>query len=182
MKMNQFKTALVIMLFVPLFSLGQSSPMDKLFDKYAGKDGFTSVNISSEMFKLAAGMSAAGDSVKTKELNEIVSQLTGMKILVYTPGEATGTKVDFLKEIEKNMPLKDYSELMTVMEKESKVRFLTKSGSNNKITEMLMIANDGKETVLMSFTGLIDLETIGKLSKSMNMKGMDSLEALDKKK
>ncbi len=43
-----------------------------------------------------------------------------------------------------------------------------------------MIAEDNGEVVVMSFTGSIDLETIGKMAKTMNMKGMEKLEALDK--
>jgi hypothetical protein len=33
----------------------------------------------------------------------------------------------------------------------------------------------------MSFTGSIDLQSIGKLAKTMNMKGMENLEKLDNK-
>ncbi len=181
MKTQILKSFLLALVLIPGLLLAQNSSIDKMYEKYAGKEGFTSVNISAEMFKLAAGMSANGDEAKIKEINEIVNQLSGMKILVYSNMNAEGSKFDFLKEIEKNVPVKEFAELMTVQEKDSKVRFLTKSGNNNKISEMIMIAQSKGETVLMSFTGSIDLETIGKLSKSMNMKGMENLEKLDKK-
>jgi hypothetical protein len=104
-----------------------------------------------------------------------------MKILVYSSVNPKAPKIDFVKEIEKNIPMKQFSELMTVQEKGSKVRFLTRPGSNNKISEMIMIAQSEGETVLMSFTGNLDLESIGKLSKTMNMKGMENLDKLNEK-
>jgi hypothetical protein len=180
------KTTLVILILAAITLLpssltAQTGSIDKLFEKYAGKEGFTSVNISSDMFKLAAGMTSEGDQTKSKEINDIVSQLSGMKILVYNSENPKAPKIDFVKEIEKTIPIKQYSELMTVQEKGSKVRFLTRPGSNNKISEMIMIAQSEGETVLMSFTGDLDLESIGKLSKTMNMKGMENLDKLNEK-
>jgi hypothetical protein len=180
------KTTLVVLFLTALTLLSsnltaQTGSIDNLFEKYAGKEGFTSVNISSDMFKLAAGMTSEGDRAKSKEMNDIVSQLSGMKILVYSSENPKAPKIDFVKEIEKNIPMKQFSELMTVQEKGSKVRFLTRPGSNNKISEMIMIAQSEGETVLMSFTGNLDLESIGKLSKTMNMKGMENLDKLNEK-
>jgi len=44
-----------------------------------------------------------------------------------------------------------------------------------------MVAEDSGEVVVMSFTGSIELESIGKLAKTMNMKGMENLDKLNKK-
>ncbi len=172
---------LAVSLLLPAIVTAQQGSIDKLFEKYAGKEGFTSVNISSDMFKLAAGMTAQNDQDKAQEINDIVNQLTGMKILVCNPGSTKVSKSDFIQEVEKTIPMKQFSELMTVQEKDSKVRFLTKPGSNNKISEMIMIAQNKDEIVVMSFTGDLDLEGIGKLSRNMNLKGMENLDKLPEK-
>lgn len=168
-------------LMLPAVLTAQSGSIDKLFEKYAGKEGFTSVNISSDMFKLAAGMTAQNNQDKAQEINDIVSQLSGMKILVCGPENTKISRTDFVQEVEKTIPMKQFSELMTVQEKDSKVRFLTKPGNNNKISEMIMIAQNKDEIVIMSFTGNLDLENIGKLSRNMNLKGMENLDKLPEK-
>lgn len=175
-----FKSILIALFLAPTIGWAQTSSIDKLYEKYAGKDNFTSINISAEMFKLAAGISKNIDDPDAKEMNDIVNQINGMKILIFSDS-LKSSNIDFMSEINKTVNFKDFAELMTVEEKNGRVRFLTKKGDSGKISEMLMVAQDKGEVVVMSFTGNIELETIGKLAKNMNMKGMDKLEKLDKK-
>ena len=51
MKKIIFSLAFLAFLSVPLF-LSAQSPIDKVFEKYAAQDGFTSVNITKDMFQL----------------------------------------------------------------------------------------------------------------------------------
>jgi hypothetical protein len=180
MKTNLLTVVLAILITIPLISLGQTHTIDKLYEKYAGKEGFTSINISSEMFKLAASLGAASDPSSKNEINDIVNQIKGMKILIYNQAMDGLDREAFKKELRQSIQTKDFSELMSISEQHSNVKFLTKSGTDSKIRELVMVAEDGKEIVVMSFTGLIDLETIGKISKTMNMQGMDKLDKLNK--
>ena len=54
------------------------SPIDKIYEKYSGQDGFTAVNFTKEMFQMMqqikVGDSASGDM---KEVKNIVEQLSG---------------------------------------------------------------------------------------------------------
>jgi hypothetical protein len=177
--MKRIKMFIAIAMFLPLMSFSQSSSIDKLYEKYAGKDYFTSINISSDMFKLVAGLSQNLEDEDAKELNNMVNQINGMKILIFEDS-LRQSKIDFMDELNKSVNFKDFAELMRVEEKDGTVKFLTKKGDKGIITEMLMIAEDKGEVVVMSFTGSIDLETIGKMAKTMNMKGMEKLEVLDK--
>ena len=67
---------------------------------------------------------------------------------------------------------------MTVNDGGSNVRFLTKQDGNGKITEMVMMAKGKEEMVILDMTGLIDLSTISKISKSMNIHGMENLQKM----
>ena len=40
------------MLLIGMLAFGQNSAVDKVFDKYSGKEGYTTVSISSFMFNL----------------------------------------------------------------------------------------------------------------------------------
>jgi len=176
--MKKIVLFLSVVFILPLMGLAQTTSIDKLYEKYAGKDYFTSINISSEMFKLAAGLSQNMEGEDAKELNDLVNQINGMKILIFEDS-LRESKIDFMSELNKTVNFKDFAELMRVEEKGSTVKFLTKKENGNKISEMLMIAEDGGEVVVMSFTGLIELESIGKLAKTMNMKGMENLDKLN---
>jgi hypothetical protein len=178
--MKKIVIILSVILAFPLLGFSQTTSIDKLYEKYAGQDYFTSINISSEMFKLAAGLSQNMEGEDAKELNDLVNQINGMKILIFEDS-LKKSKIDFMSELNKSVNFNDFAELMRVEEKDGTVRFLTKKEDGNKISEMLMVAEDGGEVVVMSFTGSIDLQSIGKLAKTMNMKGMENLEKLDNK-
>jgi hypothetical protein len=53
----------MVFLMVPILMNAQS-PIDKVFDKYASQEGFTTVNISKEMFQMLMQM-GKGDSKDT---------------------------------------------------------------------------------------------------------------------
>ena len=145
----------------------QNSPMDKLFNKYNGEKGFTVVNISKEMFQLFSQMNT--DTTKESEdFSKVVNNLNGMKILSCS----NDTDSHFYNEIIKNIPLSEYKEIMTVKDEESNVKFLAKTKGKN-YCELIMIARDNNETTLLFFTGDINLKDISKLSKCVNLSGMN---------
>ncbi|MFP4556455.1 MAG: DUF4252 domain-containing protein [Bacteroidales bacterium] len=149
-------------------ALAQKSPVDKLFEKYSGKEGYTSVYISEYMFTLFSNIEN-----NDKEFNNVVRGLTGIKILAT---ETPEIGVNFHEEIMKDFSKKDYKELMVVKEQDQHLTFLIKD-VGGKIVELLLIVG-GSDNVLISIEGNdIDLKTISGLSKSMNI---DALEALDK--
>jgi len=47
---------------------------------------------------------------------------------------------------------------------------------------LLLIINGDKEAGFITITGTIDMNTIGKLSKTMNFEGMDNLDKLNEEK
>lgn len=175
------RTLLVIMLGFPVVIFAQTSPMDKLFTKFAGQDCFTSVSISSDMFRLFADIEVNGEGTEDfEDFQEMVTQLTGLKILRYSQEEKCG-KIDFLKELMSVYPMEKYTQLMEVREADEDVKFyVLKEG--NKIPELLMIAREKNETVALSLTGNIDLNYISKLGKSMHIEGMDNLEKIEEEK
>jgi len=160
--------------------LGQNQSIDRVFDKYAGKEGFTTVYISRYMFSMFANL----DNVDDKELGEVkdvFGKLTGIKILAVDDPEALGKGVNFYDEIMKDLPREKYEELMVVKDSESDVVFLARE-DHGVIVELLMIVGgEGDDNVLIAITGEINLSTIAKLAETMDIEGMDELENLEKK-
>jgi len=151
----------------------QNSAVDQLFAKYADKEGFTTVSISKAMFSLFASENESKD-----EFNSAIKGLESIRIL--SPDETLPAgNLNFYKEISKNLPIAQYEELMSVKEKDQVFKMLIRK-KGTMITEFLMIGG-GKNNVLICITGNIDLKSISKLSKAMNIEGMENMDKVDKK-
>jgi hypothetical protein len=146
---------------------GQTSAVDKLFDQYSEKDGFTTVYITQYMFSMFKDV-----KTEDKDFDALVKSLKSIRILA-VDNENPPKGVNFFTEIMKDLPVKEYKELMVIKEKGQDVRFLVKD-NNGKITELLLIAG-GKDNALISIQGNIDLKSIAQLSKSMKIQGMEQL-------
>jgi hypothetical protein len=147
--------------------------VDKLFDKYSGREGYTSVFISKHLFSLFAQI-----DMEDKEFEELLGKLTGIKILSAEGTAQSG--VNFYNEILKELPLREYTELMVVKEKGQDFKFLIRE-KNGKILELLMISGGINNNALISIQGDINMKNISNLSKSMNIQGFENLEKIDKK-
>lgn len=180
MKTLKFQLFTLVILVLPFTAFSQGSAMDKLYEKYAGKEGITSINLSAEMFKLASGFASSSTSADAKDVNDVINQINGMKILVLKDS-LLKSKSEFKDDLQRLVSTKDFVELMSILEEGSDVRFLTKKNRDNSYSEVLMISKGKTETVVMSFTGSIKPETLGKLSRTMNIDGMENFEKLEKK-
>jgi hypothetical protein len=164
---------LIGLLMMPLLLFAQQSPADKLFDKYSGREGYTSVFISKHLFSLFAQV-----DMEDKDLEELLGKLTSIKIL-----SAEGVKdprVNFYNEIVKELPMKEYQELMVVKEKGQDFKFLIRE-KDGRIMELLMISGGVDNNALISIQGDINLKNISNLSKSMKIQGLENLDKMEKK-
>ncbi|MBS4060845.1 MAG: DUF4252 domain-containing protein [Bacteroidetes bacterium] len=180
MKTLKTQVFILAMFILPFAAFSQGSSIDKLYEKYSGKEGITSINLSAEMFKLAAGFASSGKSNDSKDVNDVINQINGMKILVLKDS-LLKSKSEFKEDLQRLANTKDLVELMSILEKGTDVRFLTKKNRDNSYSEVLMISKGKTETIVMSFTGNIKPETLGKLSRTMNIDGMENFEKLEKK-
>jgi len=161
-------------------NMNAQSPIDKVYEKYAGQEGFTTVNISKEMFKMLQQMGeGATNDTTMMELKAIMEQLSGLKVLNFNFDATNIVKaVSVYNEFVVLFPAGTYKELMTINEGRQFVKFLTKQDANGKIAEMVMLAKDKHEVTVLSLTGNIDLSYLSKLSKGMNIHGMEKFQKL----
>lgn len=172
MKRKSFISLLLAILISPIFLQSQNIFLDGIFEKYSNQKGFTYVNITPDMFDLFSDKTNTKDSSKFMEL---VKGLTGIKVLTY---EKSGTKIKAIyEEVLKNIPKGLYKELMVVKSENTNVKFLIHK-ENNKIMELVLLVSEENQFALISITGDIDLKKVKKLSKQMNIKGLDNLDDL----
>lgn len=155
-------------------TMAQKDAVNALFDKYAGKDGFTTVIISSKMFSLFQDLDVEDD-----EFNDMMSSLKSIRILA-SDETLTDLNINFYDEVMKDLDQDDYEELMVVKEKDHDVKFLIKE-RDGRIIELLLVSGGKGDNALISIRGDIDLKNISKLARSMDLEGLDKLEKLEKK-
>ncbi len=153
---------LLFLLMLPVAVLAQQSPVDKLFEKYANKKGFTTVNISGSLL----AMGAKADTNKAEA--DMLSSLKGIRILS-VEDEALNQSIDFFKEMNGDQFFKknNYEVLMEVTEDDEVVRFFARRNSAGEFTELLLIVA-GDDNALISIQGAIDPASISKITQSLN--------------
>jgi len=155
-----------------LFTMGQNSAVDKVFDKYSGKEGYTTVYISSFMFNMLNSLET--DDPEFDEFKKATSGIKSIKILT----QDGGNSVAFGTELLEMLPRSEYQEMMVVKDQEEDVLFLAREEGGN-ITEFLLIVSGGGEDVLIAIQGDIDLESIASIAAGLDMPGLENLEDLD---
>jgi hypothetical protein len=179
--MKKLMLSLVCIAFmITPFILNAQSPIDKVFDKYATQDGFTTVNISKEMFQMLMQMGQGQlKDTSAVEIKKMMEQLTGLKVLTFGFDSTKIVKaVAVYNEFAGAFPASTYKELMTINEGRENIKFLTRQDASGKISEMVMLMKNKTEVAVLSLTGNIDLSTISKLSKGMNIHGMEGLRKM----
>lgn len=170
---------IILILTLAIFQLlinAQNKAVDKLFEKYAGKEGFTTVLISSKMFRLFSNL-----ETDDEEFDDLMNSLKSIRILATDNDVELDKNINFYDEIMKELKVSEYEELMVIQEKDQNVKFLIRE-VDGKIVELLLVSGGRDGNALISIKGDIDLKNISKLSKSMNVKGLEDLEKIDKKK
>lgn len=177
--MKTIKMTLILAFFLTItFVANAQSPFDKFYEKYATQEGYTSVNISKDLFQMFANIGDQKDT-SAREMKKVMDQLNGLKVLSCKPDSLKpGKATAFFNEASAIFNTPAYKELMTVNDEGNNVRFLTKSETNGKISEMVMLVKGKDEIVVLDMTGSIDLSTISKISRSMNIHGMENLQKI----
>lgn len=166
------KVAIILLAILPMLGMAQESQLNALFNKYSGQDGYTSVYITSYMFELFSKI--AEDDV---DFENITKGLDAIKILTVSNSSLAE---DFYKEIDKALPPSIYKDFMIVKDGGQEITFKVRD-EGGKITEFVLIVKDEDEPVLLFLQGDIDLAKVAKMSKSMDIKGLEHLEKIDDK-
>jgi len=187
MKKNVILFIMAIML-MPLTAMSQN-----IFEKYSDHNDVTYVSIKPKMFQMLAKIDINTDDAESQAFIEMVNSITSFKTIA-TDNKSIAT--DIAKWVESRSS--SLEELMEVKDDGMVVKFYIKEGKDSDhVAELLVFVNgldaimkdsdvsiNGKnrsiETVVVSFTGDIDLNQISKLTNQMNLPGGDELDKKNK--
>lgn len=164
----------VSILMIMGFTLpAQSDAIEKLFKDYQENEDFKVVSVGPKMFQMFAKSAKNGES--DDEFTDIVKDLKGLRIM-----SSNKNPLVIYNEANRRLNANGYEELMTIKDKGSNVRFITKESSGS-ISELLLIVGASEKFTMMSFTGKIDLKKISKLAKKLDIDGAEHLDKMNKK-
>ena len=152
---------LVMAVAFPAFIIAQNSAVDKLFNKYSGQEGVTTVSISPELFQI----------VKALEIEEVedadipFDKIASVKILTIED-EEQWEGVNFYTEIAKDLDVSNFEEVMTVNDGGEMVRIWMKV-EKNEVSEFLLIVG-GDDNVLVYITGNFNMNDLDELAESVD--------------
>jgi phosphoserine aminotransferase len=147
------------------------------FDKFDGQDDVTSIIVNKKMFDLMSKVKVDASDKETQQYMSLIKKLDNLKVFTTTSIRATA---DMKNTADKYIKTGGLEELMRVNDSGKNIRILVKSGaSDSQIKELLMFIEGGSktnETVLMSLTGVFDLNEISVLTDKMRIPGGDDLK------
>ncbi|MFO8022292.1 MAG: DUF4252 domain-containing protein [Perlabentimonas sp.] len=152
--MKRIAAIVLVLLTMNLGSAFAQPFIDNVFNKYAGKKGFTSVLITPELFKLLSFVDK-----EDKDLKFLSEKLKSLKILV-----SEEKSIGFTNEIRSELSKSDYLSIMEVIDGTQKVNFYIKQ-DGEVISDLILLAIDENEEVLLAITGnmkMSDLTALGK--------------------
>lgn len=161
-----------VLLIFTLAAICQKSAVDKIFDKYNGQEGYTTVYISSFMFNLLNRLEI--DDPEYGDFKNATSGINSIKILTQ---EGSGS-ASFGKELLEMLPRSEYKEMMVVKDQDEEVLFLARE-NGGKITEFLLIVSGGGDDVLIAIQGDIDLKSISSIASGLDLPGFENLEEME---
>lgn len=154
----------------------QKDAISKYFSVYEDDRDFTVVRISGRMFSMFSNLEV--DDPHDQRVLDAISDLTGLKILSIDDID-NGFSM-YRKAIAK-ISEAGYEELMTVRESDHDLKFFIQE-SEGKIIELVMISGGNHEFTILSLVGLIRLEDLSDLSKSLEIDGLENLDKIEKNK
>lgn len=156
-------------LFFSVVLSAQNNAADKLFEKYEGRDGFTTISFNSGMVKMLAGSDEEG------EAKDLLKQIKEVRILT---GEDNDQDLNFYNEINKAFPGNEYEELMNIKDSDSNVKIWIKENSGI-IHELVLVASGSDDNTLIIVRGNIEMNKLSGLGKSLNVDGLSVLNELE---
>ncbi|NND34314.1 MAG: DUF4252 domain-containing protein [Saprospiraceae bacterium] len=172
---TKFLFTLALLTGLSYYTTAQQSVLDQFFESHRDDTAFTVVNVSPKMFQMISRIDIEED--ENGEISELIKGITGLRILVRDHGDGTKLYEDAFNKISRN----GFEELLTVRDKGENIRFMVKEGNSADIIKQLVLLVGGADDfVLLDLTGNINLKTIGKLSKSLDVPGMEHLEKIEK--
>ncbi|WP_338378294.1 DUF4252 domain-containing protein [uncultured Flavobacterium sp.] len=171
------KIILLVLVVLPSFLFAQSA-----FEKFEGKEGVSSMNVSKKMFEMMSKVKVDPKDKDMQQYLNLLKKLDNLKVLTTTSSKIANEFETSVTSYLKSHPLE---ELMRANSDGKNIKIYIKSAGNSTIVKELLMfmESSSKDTpsVLLSLTGEFDLDELSSLTERMNLPGKDELKKASKK-
>ncbi|AZB31679.1 DUF4252 domain-containing protein [Chryseobacterium balustinum] len=151
---------------------GQKNKLDQLFDKYQEVEGVTSIKIAKPMFGMLSNLNIA--DAELDQIKPLLAKINGLKILITEnpEGNSKANINQLNKEISTFVKNLNYSEIMSVKNGGSKIKFLSSEAEKDGTLEnmLLNIDSGGGESILVMLDGKLSMDDVNKIINSNETK------------
>lgn len=165
--------AIILFAILPMLGMAQESSLNDIFNKYSGKEGYTSIHITSYMFELFSKLADESD----EDFENVTKGLEAIKIITVSDTDPHKAAVLF-EDVNASLAPEVYKDFMIINDGGQEIIFKVRD-EGNKISEFVMIVKDPNDPVLLFLLGDIDIANVAKMSKSIDVKGFEHLEKVD---
>jgi hypothetical protein len=157
--MKRLVFSITMMSIISVASFCQNPAFDEAFEKYALKDGFVTVNVSSELLNMFL---SAEDKIQDVKIGNI--KILSIEDTTLNEG------LNFYNEIIPKLELNDYRKLIHVKEEGSQVVIMKKKKSKGQ--QEFLLVTGGDDNVMIYIEGNLDFQEVNKISKVLNSESL----------
>ncbi|UFH33861.1 DUF4252 domain-containing protein [Chryseobacterium sp. C-71] len=151
---------------------GQREKLDQLFDKYQEVEGVTSIKIAKPMFGMLSNLNIADSELD--QIKPLLAKINGLKVLITESSEGGRSQNNLNqlnKEISSYLKNMNYSEMMSVKNGDSKIKFLSSEAKNGLLEDILLRIDSGNgENILVMLDGKLSMDDVNKIINSSETK------------
>lgn len=151
---------------------GQKEKLDQLFDKYQEVEGVTSIKIAKPMFGMLSNLNIADSELD--QIKPLLAKIDGLKVLITESpenGKSSNNLNQLNKEITSYLKNMNYSEMMSVKNGDSKIKFLSSEAKNGLLEDILLRIDSGNgENILVMLDGKLSMDDVNKIINSSETK------------
>ncbi len=153
-------------------TLSAQSTIDKLFNKYKGVEGFTTVTVNGNLLKLLADID---DDDEDEDLMKFADKFTSIRILAQEDDDMNVE--NFYDAVIDEVNRGGYEEMVTINSKGSDVKIMVKA-DGKMFKEFLLIAG-GDDNALIQIKGNLSMKDVKEMSKTVEMDEKISFSGID---
>ena len=165
----------IFTLLITIRGNAQDNVISKSFSTWENDRSFTVVTISGKMFSLFTDIETSDP--EDQAILDAISNLSGLRLITK---DNISNGFDLYKKALERIPQDIYVEVMTVREEDSDIKFLIRE-KGDVISELVMVMGSDHDFLVLSLYGIIDLDQISKLSKKVDIDGLEELDKLKEK-
>ena len=169
--MKRLFTIAILALFT--LTISAQSTIDKLFNKYQGKDGFTTVTVNGNLLKLFADLD--DDEEQDEDIMKYADKFTSIRILAQEDDDVeVGNFYDYvIDEVNRG----GYEEMVTINSEGSDVKIMVRA-EGKVFKEFLLIAG-GSDNAIIQIKGSLTMKEVKDMAKSVEDEESISFSGID---